>query len=526
MYPELKLQDLLKEMRSRSGSAPRLAQMLKVTDRTVWDWLKKSEENLHRLHQENIEQIVRAARELRIEPELFAPALPLWDFECSYDANLALDPGMPPVLAKPFRDHRVSFLGRSLRSPFGASASVMTCNSARVRFLAHAGVDVIFYKTVRSVPHRAHPSPNIFCCGQGTGVLDPAQRTLPTVIVGNPAEDLKTYKPSFGMMNRFGMPSQPPEVWKADFRAAREFMAAGQLLILSVVGTVDPADSSSALLADIVRVVELAMEAGAEVIEINLSCPNCSGMEGELYHNLPLVLEICKSVSKVAGRTQIILKIGYMKPKKLREFVVATAPYVSGFSAINTLPVEGLRQGQRDTEPAFGTPGLKAGLSGKPIHRYALDCVQSLVAIRESEALKQIAIIGIGGVTEPGDVLNFLKSGADLALATTAFFDDPYFGIRVRRVLDSELSKGEFSVEDEKQAARINWSQAIGTLEQELGGSEAVARTIRENALADIFEWEREHAASVSLGPRRSLAVTTPEEFARRIRARLGKRGH
>lgn len=523
MRYDLKLRELLQEMRKRTGSIVRLADKIKVSQRTVSEWLGKSEDELQRLHQDNIDQILTVAREVGLEPELFAPAPSLWDLGSSYETNLASDIGMPPKLETPFRKHQVSFLGHSLNSPFGASASVLTCSSSRVRFLAHAGADLISYKTVRTRQHGAHPSPNILCCTQEIQMLDPGQKTLPPVMVGNPSDGPHFCTPMFGIVNRFGMPCRPPEIWQEDFRTAKESLVPGQLLILSVVGTAEKTDRSSTLVSDFVKAVEMSVRVGAAVIELNCSCPNCNGMEGQLYQNLPLVLEILTEIAPVARHTQIVLKIGYLKGRNLHEFVVETAPFVHAIAAINTIPVDGLRQGIDGPVRAFGASGVKAGLSGRPIFRCALSCVQELASIRTTEKLNRLGIIGIGGISTPQDVLTFLNSGADVVQATTAFFADSYFGIKVRRVLDSELRSKQLTSEEEEDVAGLNWRKALRDVEAELGGTEPLRHLVRDAATADILEWERQHAESVKLGVRRPLAVPTPRQFAERIRARLAK---
>jgi dihydroorotate dehydrogenase (NAD+) catalytic subunit len=520
MHSELKLAELLLTMKGRVGSIPRLASKIGVTEKSLRDWLRKTEDSLHRLHQGNIEQIIKAARDLGIEPELFAPAPQLWNTRASFEENLLLDPGMPVSLGAPLRNHSVPFLGYTVNSRFGASASVLTSTPQRIRFLANSGSDVLTYKTVRSDIFRSHLPPNIFFCADSTPVLDPEDRNVPRVVVGDNPE---VYRAAYGAMNRFGMPSPSPEVWQADYQAAKGFLREGQILILSVVGTAKLDDPEEVLVKDTVKVVGQGIEAGAEVIEVNCSCPNCNGMEGELFRNVGLVERICKAIRNIAGDTKIILKIGFLKERELREFVVRTAPYVNGYSAINTVPVEGMREGQGGLEPAFGKPKLRAGLSGPPIHRYGLSCVRNLARIRAQEKLTGIGIIGIGGATTPAIVQNYIDCGADIVQATTAFFVDSYFGIKVRRFMDSQLNSFEVSSEEEREIARVNWSKAIAALEFEFGHEASISRRIREAAVAEILDWESAHKSTAALGPRRSMPILSVDEFKGRIRARLAR---
>ena len=272
MIANLRLAELLEAMKKQAGGAVRLRRAIAKegphpTEKTVRTWLKKSEDELRRLHPSNIEEIINAAPNLGIEPLRFASGPPLWDVEQPYQENLRrglLE--IAPRLARPFRNHGVRFLGYTLDSPFGASASVLTSNAARVRFLAATGADVITYKTVRSRPYGGHPKPNIFYCVSGVEPLDP-DLEVPSVRVCDASNEVQ---PVDGMMNRYGMPTPAPEVWRADFRAARDCMRRGQLLILSVVGSAEREDPPAVLVSDFVRVVKQAVEVGAEVIELNL----------------------------------------------------------------------------------------------------------------------------------------------------------------------------------------------------------------------------------------------------------------
>jgi len=73
MHSEIKLGDLLREMLAMIGSASRLATRLKVSERTLRTWLGKSEDELHSLHEDNIEQIIQTAGEFGVNPESRLP---------------------------------------------------------------------------------------------------------------------------------------------------------------------------------------------------------------------------------------------------------------------------------------------------------------------------------------------------------------------------------------------------------------------------------------------------------------------
>ena len=515
MQSTVRIMDLLLAMKEEVKTVSRLADLINVDERTVRSWLAKPES---RLHDDNIEKICQGARDLNMDLELYMSGPALWDRHRSYDDNLQFDPGPAPPLGRPFKNHRYKFLGRELNSQFGPSASVLTSTSMRIKYLARTGCDVLVYKTVRPAECKPHLPPNILYCSQSEPTIDPDACNKLKIVVGDSSD---AYSPAYGAMNRFGIPSRPVEVWQADFKSALHELSRGQLLILSVVGASSRNESKVSLIKGFAKVTEYALAAGAEVIELNLSCPNCAGLEGSLYHNVPLVVAVCKELHN--SGLKLILKIGFMQGEELRTFFVETAGYANAFSAINSIPTIGLREGQHAPEPAWGKEGLEAGLSGKPILRCGLRCIQQLARLRSSENARGIRLIGIGGISSPADVKSYIDSGADVVQATTAFLADPFFGIKVRKFLDKQLKSNQTSAEQQLDEARLNWNRASSQLEREFGGKQSTLREVRDAALEDFLSWEQKHMETINIGPRRAAPIPTVEEFKKRISQRLSR---
>jgi dihydroorotate dehydrogenase len=512
----MKMVELLRQLKRHHGSAERLRIRLGVTERTIHAWLHKSEEDLQRLQADHIEIIKKAAREKNLVPELFEVGPPLWDERLSYEANVEFALSEPTSLPR-FRTHKTDFLGHTLNSPFGASASVLTSTIDRIRYLSRAGCDVITMSTVRSHPCAAHPGLNLQFCDKSAPLLNPRHNKTPQVVVGG---DSRTFRPEFGMVNRFGIPSKPPERWMAEFEAVKRDMLSGQLLILSVTGSARKDESDALLIDDFISVCRMAAKAGADVVEINASCNHCGGKEDGLYRNPKLLLSICQHLARERLEIKYILKIGYITGRELEALVCETAPYVSGFCAINTLPVIGVTQGQHEFEPAFGRANLKAGISGKPIQRLALTCIGEIAHRKAVEKLDNIAIIACGGVATPGDVKGFLDIGATMVQATTALYSDSHFGLKVQHYLDSELRHNEESADRELEEARIQWSRGVQDLQREMGGGESVAASIERVGLQVFLEWNASYNRTKALGARRPL-VPTMSEFKDKIKIRM-----
>ena len=66
-----------------------------------------------------------------------------------------------------------------------------------------------------------------------------------------------------------GLPSPPPEAWRADIKRARAKLGAEQLLIVSVAGTATPGGDGEQLAQDYALCARWAAEAGADVVELH-----------------------------------------------------------------------------------------------------------------------------------------------------------------------------------------------------------------------------------------------------------------
>jgi hypothetical protein len=67
------------------------------------------------------------------------------------------------------------------------------------------------------------------------------------------------------------MPSMEPDVWRKDVRRAKDALTSGQLLIVSVAGTLTPGGDAEALITDYARCAAWAVEAGADAVEVHLA---------------------------------------------------------------------------------------------------------------------------------------------------------------------------------------------------------------------------------------------------------------
>lgn len=444
-----------------------MARKMGINERTVREWLRLTdEEQLDGISQDSLGKLVAACEQLNLRPENYQQAPPIWDWHKSYSENVDNPIAPPPRLSLDPLNPRARFLGKDLRSPFGVSASVLTSTPQRVHYFFHTGCDIVTLKTVRSRYYKGHPTPNVLFCSPRLTVLS-TDEPLPSAIALVEAEEIRSSTP--GMVNHFGVPSRTPEEWRQFIKSSlnSRFDPDGQLIIQSIIGTASKTSTREDLVTDFIATARLAVESGVDVIEINGSCPNAEAQEGKVYHDTHLAVAIAKGIREALPQTKILFKSGYLSSAELYELVMELAPYVDGFTGINTLPVLGTvnEQDGRAQSSAFG--GAEAGLSGEPIRAHGLRFVETLANIRSKENLNHLGIAGMGGVTTPEHVHAFLTAGADIVQATTIFFDEPLFGSRVAEYLRAQQAFDSISSRDIVRTEYFAWEDALTLIRKE-----------------------------------------------------------
>lgn len=166
---------------------------------------------------------------------------------------------------------------------------------------------------------------------------------------------------------------------------------------------------------DFVRLARrLDGEAGVHAIELNISCPNVSHGGIEFGRDPKLAAQVTAAV-RAATRMPVWVK---MSPEAGDLVGVARACQDAGadaISAINT--IRGMVIDVANMRPKLAN--ATGGLSGPALRPIAVRMVWEL-----AEAIR-IPIIGIGGITDARDALEFLLAGASAVQVGTASFRDP-----------------------------------------------------------------------------------------------------
>ncbi len=360
----------------------------------------------------------------------FNDKLGLYDPSKTYIENWDKGP-FPPVDYRPYSDNTepgFSFLNNPLNSPFGIPAGPLL-NSNHVKFAFEAGFDVLCYKTQRTVKFLPNEFPNVLYLDiEGDLTLERAKKPL----VGKSRTDQPLENVS--ITNSFGNPSLGADFWMEDLKKALGYEKKGQLLIMSVVGTIQDGFTQKDYYDDFAKAAAMAASTGVKAIEINLSCPNVAN-EGILCYSKEAVFEVCKRVKDAIGDIPLITKFGYFSAQQeglLEEILADIQPFISAISAINTLPAPVVDENGRQALP--GDNRLSSGICGASIKWAGLDMVKRLDGLRKKNNWNY-EIIGVGGVMDVDDFHAYRKSGADVVQSATAAMWNTEFARQIKASL-------------------------------------------------------------------------------------------
>ena len=348
-------------------------------------------------------------------PEWYPEKPPIYDINKTYLENVEGGPffdGPLPKRTMPPQEAWIDFLGHPVASRLSVPAGPLL-TSKWTQLAGALGFDIVVYKTIRSRPHPAHPLPNM--------IYVDVDNAPPAQEIATPQKKLS----HLGVTNSFGMPSMSSAFLQDDIARAGETLSPGQVLVVSVVGTPRPNEN---FFDDFVHTAQIALEAGAKIIEANFSCPNVATKDGILYNNPETVFELASDIVAAISPTPLIIKVGTFKDDNCmrKVFCAAAKAGVRAISGINTVSMPVVN---KSGKPALGEKRMTSGICGGPIRQQALAFTKKARAIIAEEKLELTLLAG-GGILEPDHFDNFFEAGADIAWTATGMMWDPYLGMR------------------------------------------------------------------------------------------------
>jgi dihydroorotate dehydrogenase (NAD+) catalytic subunit len=171
-------------------------------------------------------------------------------------------------------------------------------------------------------------------------------------------------------------------------------------------------------------------------IEINISCPNVANRGLVFACNVGSATDVVAAVRRsVTADMPLLAKLSPDVTDIVEIASAVRAAGADGVSVINT--VLGMVIDQKTLRPVLG--GRTGGLSGPAIRPVAVRCVYQIHA-----AMPDFPILGMGGIRNGKDALEFIAAGASALSVGTATFGDPSAPMRVQDELLSEIESRGF----------------------------------------------------------------------------------
>ena len=182
---------------------------------------------------------------------------------------------------------------------------------------------------------------------------------------------------------------------------------------------------------EVIRILEGAE--GLAGYELNISCPNVKKGGMQFGSDATQVSEVVAAARRAAVRLPLWVKLS---PLVADIGLIARSAEQAGADALtvaNTYPA--MAVDTRSTKSRLGN--LTGGLSGPAIRPITLRLVW------EAKKAVKIPIIGLGGVENAEDVLQYLSVGASAVQVGTASFADPRVSERLLSTLTNALVQGK-----------------------------------------------------------------------------------
>lgn len=230
---------------------------------------------------------------------------------------------------------------------------------------------------------------------------------------------MRVHETPSGMMNSVGL--ENPGV--------RGFIK-NELQFFKELDTVRIANLGGGTLDDYIRGVELLNDQPIDMIELNISCPNVKaggmafGIKNEVAREvvravraktkLPLVVKLSPNAEDIVGMAKVCEEEG-----------------ADGISLVNTFKAMAIDINKK--KPVF--ENIYAGLSGPAIKPIALRMVHEVCKA------VNIPVMGMGGITNWQDAIEFIMAGATCVQVGTANFINPRIGLDIIKGIEDYMDR-------------------------------------------------------------------------------------
>lgn len=181
---------------------------------------------------------------------------------------------------------------------------------------------------------------------------------------------------------------------------------------------------------DYLEVVDRLSDQPVDLLEINISCPNVKA-GGIAFGQDPRAVEAITKEIKKHAKQPVIMKLSPNVTDITETAKAAEAGGADVLSLINTLTGMKIDVDRR----TFVLANKTGGLSGPAIKPIAVRMVYQV-----AHAVK-IPIIGMGGIMNGEDAIEFILAGASAISVGTANFVDPYATVKIAEGIEAYMKK-------------------------------------------------------------------------------------
>jgi dihydroorotate dehydrogenase (NAD+) catalytic subunit len=286
----------------------------------------------------------------------------------------------------------ISFAGLQLANPTILASGILGYSAESLSRVAKGGAGAVVTKSVGVEPRVGYSNPTVV---QAEG----------------------------GLINAMGLPNPGIDVYAQEIKFSKTILRVP--IIVSVFGY-------SA--EEYATVAKKAVNAGADGVELNVSCPHVKQTGAEIGQSPKYLTEVVQQV-KVAINKPLIVKLS---PNVADIALLARAAVEAGadaLTAVNTLKAMAIDS--ETMRPILSN--VKGGLSGSAVKPVALRCVYDI-----HEVLNDVPVIGCGGVTNWRDAVEFFLAGASAVQIGTAVADNTEVFQAVNKGVETYLRKKHY----------------------------------------------------------------------------------
>jgi dihydroorotate dehydrogenase (NAD+) catalytic subunit len=261
----------------------------------------------------------------------------------------------------------VSLAGLSLANPTMLASGILGYSAEMLKSIANGGAGAVVTKSVGLKPREGYANPTVV-------------------------------QTSSGLINAMGLPNPGINDFMKEIREAKTLLNVP--LVVSVFGF------SAEQYAE---VADKAVEAGADAIELNVSCPHVKDTGSEIGQNPIILGQVIRKVKKPVNKPVIVK----LSPNVTNIVEIAEAAKKAGADALTVMNT--VKAMAIDVETM--TPILAnkvGGLSGSAVRPIA---VWNVYNVYEEV---RIPLIGCGGISDWKDAVEFLLAGASAVQIGTA----------------------------------------------------------------------------------------------------------